>query len=228
MIKWIRFAVRRAEVSADAFAGAWPSAVAALASGAQPWRLAAGVTLAEFSDPEPVYDGVAIAWFSDAEHLAAFEAGPEPGALADLSDPGAGTVIVAEELVLRGADWLQAHRRSGAGVLKHLALARRAPGLSPAEFSRRWREHAGRIGGPQPAQSVVIPEPARGLAYVQNHPRARTDDGQWRHDAVNEVYFERPENLRARVDWFRANRPAGDDLFGPSSFLAVREDVLAG
>ena len=48
------------------------------------------------------------------------------------------------------------------------------------------------------------------------------------YDAVNEVYFDDFEGLRSRIDWFEANEVgvSGDELFGPSTFLAVREVVV--
>jgi hypothetical protein len=132
--------------------------------------------------------------------------------------PTEGAVVVADEVVLRGADWLDERWATGGARWKHLALATRAPGLTPEEFSTRWRSHAGTAGG------VPIPDAAKGLAYVQNHP---TPLGAWPYDAVNEVWFDDPDALQQRVDWFAANdvgRP--DDLFGATTFLTAIERPL--
>ena len=134
--------------------------------------------------------------------------------------PPDGGDVVAEEHVLRGEHWLDARWRHGGARFMHMAFARRAPGLAPGEFAQRWRSHAGSAGG------VLIPEEAKGLAYAQHHPLPRAV-GEWPFDAVNEVWFDELEGLRLRVEWFQENLdPAGDDLFGPSLFLAVRETVL--
>jgi len=127
--------------------------------------------------------------------------------------------LLADEHVMRGDDWLARRWRDGADVLKHMALATRAAGLTRAEFSQRWRSHAGTAG------TAVIPGEARGLAYVQNHPVA----GDWPYDAVNEVYFADLDGLKARVEWFRANVPDPADgvLFGNSWLIAVREVIVS-
>jgi hypothetical protein len=126
--------------------------------------------------------------------------------------------VVAEEAVVRGAPWLEQRWKDGGPMVKHMALATRAAGLTQPEFAARWRAHAGTAGGAR------VPDEARGLAYVQNHPIA----GQWPYDAVNEVYFDDLDGLRRRVEWFRGNVPAPADgsLFGQSWLVAVREVVI--
>jgi hypothetical protein len=134
--------------------------------------------------------------------------------------PPDGGDVVAEEHVVRGEQWLATRWRDGGDRFKHMAYARRAAGLTPGEFAERWRTHAGTAGG------VPIPEEAKGAAYAQNHPLARAA-GEWPFDAVNEVWFDGLDGLRRRIEWFEANHdPAGDELFGPSRFLAVRETVV--
>lgn len=124
--------------------------------------------------------------------------------------------LVADEVVRRGGDWLAARWREGGTRWKHMALARRAPALTPEELSERWRAHGAGVG------ANPIPEEVRGCAYVQNHPLAAGP-----YDAVNEVWFDDVDGLRARAEWFRANVDplAPDELFARSWFLAVREDV---
>jgi hypothetical protein len=216
VIKRIRFATRAPGEPAAAFATAWTDAVAAAVRAplaARPVRVAACTSLPDLSGPEPRHDGIGIEWFTDVEHLRRFRRW--------LDGADASPVVVAVESVMRGADWLERRWRVGGERLKHMAVARRAAGLSPAEFAERWRAHAGQAG------TTAIPDPAKGRAYVQNRPCPRTD-GEWPYDAVNEVWFDDLDGLRTRIDWFRDNldprRP--DDLFGQSWFLAVREVVL--
>jgi hypothetical protein len=128
--------------------------------------------------------------------------------------------IVVDEHVVRGAGWLDDRWRDGGDRFKHMAFARRATGLTVTEFATRWRTHAGTLG------AVPIPEEIRGRAYAQNRPVPRAS-GEWPFDAVNEVWFDELAGLCRRAEWFRQNHdPAGDDLFGPSVFLAVRETVV--
>ncbi|RYD84644.1 MAG: hypothetical protein EOP61_39835 [Sphingomonadales bacterium] len=75
------------------------------------------------------------------------------------------------------------------------------------------------------AVAVPIPDEARGLAYVQNHPLPRAS-GEWRHDAITEVWFDDPAGMNARIAFFRDI--AMGDLFGEASFLAVREELVDG
>jgi hypothetical protein len=223
MIKRIWFGSRSAGSSIAEFSAAWRDAVAGAArapADARPLRIAAGTVLPELCGPEPRHDGTGIAWFSEPDQLRRFE---------DWRGPADGPVLLAEEAVLRGGDWLAGRCGRGEVSLKHLALARRADPLTPAEFSARWRDHAGRAGG------TAIPEDVRGRAYVQNHPCPRVG-GEWAYDAVNEVYFERGDaaGLRRRIAWFRGNGSgnaggrSASELFGQSWFLAVQEEVVHG
>jgi len=186
----------------------------------RPLRAAVCTALPGVLDSEPKHDTVTLEWFADPAHLERFEA------WLDASDPRAvdAPTVVADELVLRGADWLEQRWRDGGPKLKHMALATRPSELSAAEFSERWRTQAGAVtrGGTR----TEIPVEARGLAYVQNHPRSRAA-GEWAYDAVNEVYFDDLASLERRIAWFRDNvDTGGDDLVQESWFLAVREAVL--
>ncbi len=156
--------------------------------------------------PHPVAEVVTVEWLAGEV--------PEPPGPGVARVPG---VVMAEEVVLRGEAWLEHRWRAGGERFKHMAFAPRAAGLGQAEFLARWRAHAGSAGG------VPIPEAARGRAYVQDHPVP----GEWPYDAVNEVWFDDLDGLRRRVEWFAEHHdPGGDDLFGPSRFLAVREVVV--
>jgi hypothetical protein len=238
MIKRIRCATRAKGVSAGEFAEAWPRVAAAAAQAppdVRPARVAVCTTVPGLESAVPRHDGVGIEWFTDAEHLRGFQgwlletpAGRTllRGTL-ELVEYRASPVLVAEESVMRGADWLDRRWRDGGARLKHMALALRAGGLTPAEFSERWRGHAGRVGRSGQAGAAVIPADARGRAYVQNHPSPRTN-GEWAYDAVNEVYFDDVEGLRKRIEWFRENltAQANEDLVRRSWFIAVREEVV--
>jgi hypothetical protein len=77
--------------------------------------------------------------------------------------------------------------------------------------------------------TVVIPDEARGRAYVQNHalpPPA----GSWVYDALNEVYFEADDldGIRARIDFFAETmkEQREDDLVSESWFVVAREEPL--
>jgi hypothetical protein len=238
VIKRIRFATRRTDVSAEAFSAAWPGAVAAAAQAppdVRPARVAVCITLAGLTGPDPRHDGIGIEWFADPGHLDRFRGwletadGRLPRHQADkIIDRDASPVIVTDESVLRGADWLEQRWRRGGEKLKHMAIALRATALTPAEFSERWKGRAGQIRRPGAAEVTVIPDAARGHAYVQNHPRPRAT-GEWAYDALNEVYFDDAESLRTRIEWFRENLSdqAEEDLVQQSWFIAARETVLA-
>jgi hypothetical protein len=237
VIKRVRFATRRRDLAPDAFASAWPQAFEALCDAppdARPSRVTVCATLPELTDGDPKHDGLGFEWFGDAAHLARFESwlGTPDGRAASaaidaLLDEASSPLLVADERVLRGEEWLVQRWHDGGPKLKHLAIALRASDLSAAEFSERWRSHAGQVGRPGTAGAAVIPEAARGLAYVQDHPRPRAE-GEWAYDALNEVWFDDIAGLQTRIDWFRENPPASadDDLFRRSWFLAAREDVV--
>jgi hypothetical protein len=122
--------------------------------------------------------------------------------------------VVAEEVVLRGPEYLENRWRQGGSRLKMMSFGKRNPALTLAEFSREWRNHSGRLGDEE------IPAGIRGLAYVQNHPIPH-DGGEWPFDAVNEVYFERAEDLERRREYFAARqdaptRSAADSFISPT------------
>ncbi|XVQ14763.1 EthD domain-containing protein [Spirillospora sp. CA-255316] len=238
MIKRIRCATRGRGVSAGEFAEAWPGMVAEAWQAppdVRPSRVAVCTTVPGLEGAAPRHDGVGIEWFADAAHLRRFQGWlleSHEGRMLlrraiELVEYRASPVVVAEECVMRGADWLDRRWRDGGARLKHMALALRAGGLTPAEFSERWRDHAGRVGRTGPAGAAVIPAEARGQAYVQNHPSPRTS-GEWAYDAVNEVWFDDVEGLRKRIEWFRENLTAqgSEDLVRRSWFIAVREEVV--
>lgn len=215
VIKRITFLSRGEEVGAEQLAAEVAETLASVSGADLPRRTTVGVVLPELCIGSPRHDVVVLEWFADPDDLRR----------CGRRVPGEGTVVVAEEVVVRGQEWFGNWWEGGRTTLTHLALARRAVGLSPSEFSERWRAHAGHVG--PPGAMVVIPDDVRGLAYVQDHPLPRPE-GEWPYDAVNEVRFDDPDGLRARVEWFRdhgLDQPQ-EGLTRQSWFLAVREDVI--
>jgi hypothetical protein len=235
VIKRITFASRRTDLTRASFASVWPEAVAGSSEAPaelRPVRVTVATSLAQLMPGDAPHDGVATAWFTDDEHLAQFDAWlgtahgrSVRGRIVQLIDDDASSAIVAEEAILRGADWLDEHWREGSDQLKHLVLARRAPGLSSAEFADRSQARGVRSGTDLAA--TVVPDEVGGRAYVENHPCA-LETGDWAYDAVNEAYFDDLDSLRARIAWFESHEAeaTGDELFGPSRFLAVREVIV--
>jgi hypothetical protein len=234
MIKRIRLATFRRGAT-DA---AWADAVAATCrapAAARPNRLTVAIARPDLT-PEPRHDGFGLEWFTDADHVARFEdwlttsAGREVlDALDRVLDLSSSPIVVADEVVGRGAEWLEQRWVTGGPRLKHVAIARRADGLTAAEFSERWRGRAGVVRAAGTGALVAIPDQARGQAYVQNHPRPLGEgDGEWAYDAINEVYFDRVDDLVARIDWFDHHlADADEDLVGANWFVAATEQVLA-
>lgn len=237
MIKRISFASRRSDLPSERFGELWTDALGAVLdapTGSRPLRLTASTTLPELSGPDPKHDGIGLEWFADEAHLERFERwlGTLAGQAAterldDVVASGGSFIVVADEVVMRGADWLDRRWREGGEKLKHMAIALRASDLTPAQFSERWRGRAGQVRRAGASETTAIPDEARGRAYVQNHPRPRAS-GEWAYDALNEVYFDDVESLRTRIEWFREHL-AGQteaDLVRESWFLAGRELVL--
>jgi hypothetical protein len=169
------------------------------AEGGAAVRVALGAALHVDGLPPPPFVTVEVVWFAGRV--------PAP-ALGD----GEVEVIVVEE-VRRGADALAARWVVGGERFKMVSFGRRNPALTPAEFADRWRREAGRLGGEE------IPADLRGFAYVQDHPVPGAS-----LDAVNEVWFDRIDDLRRRAEWF-APRPVPADLMDParSGFVLLRE-----
>jgi len=189
------------------FGGRWPGAVP------QDLRPLRTVQCTPLDDAGPG-TGFAVGWFADRDALARYDAWN--------GEDGGTAFVDAEEQVMRGGDWLDRRWADGGLKWKHVALARRANGLSVDEFSAQWKGHAGTAAGGGGA-TVAIPEAARGKAYVQNHPLPR-GEGEWAWDAITEVWFDDPGAMQARQDWFAANPQTGG-LFRDSIFLSVTEEL---
>src|SRR5690606_14468735 len=122
---------------ASAYAGEAPWRRALDAAGdAAPLRVTESTALPDL-EPDPPWTRIGTAWFGDTRHLERFDGCVDSDGVVSL---------VAEEVVVRGADWLNRRRADGRPRLEHLALARRHPLLTPAAFSERWRSHAGHLG----------------------------------------------------------------------------------
>jgi hypothetical protein len=163
--------------------------------------------------PPPRYAAVEVLWFA-RDGRADIGVG---AALAGESADGAVAVAV-EEVVGRGADALAARWADGGERFTMMSFGRRNPALTRAAFVERWHAEAGRLGGDR------IPEALRGLAYVQDQPIG--DDPPL--DAINEVWFDRLDDLCRRAEWFAA-RPVPADLMSPPTCgtLYLRETVVA-
>ena len=237
MIKRITFATKTPSLSVDEFATAWPKVVAGVAQApadVRPVRVAVCTILPDLTGSEANHDGIGLEWFADAEALERYDswlARPDGQAwkrqLDEVVQREASPVVIADELVLRGADWLQQRWLDGGVKLKHMAIARRARELTQAQFSDRWRSRAGQIRKAGDAELTAIPDESRGLAYVQNHPRPRPE-GDWAYDALNEVYFDDVQSLTKRIDFFRENflDQLEPDLVREGSFVAAREELV--
>jgi hypothetical protein len=235
LIKRIRLATSKSGLGHEEFTRRWSAAVAAAAAApqpARPVRLAVSRALTDFVADQK-YDGVGLEWFTNEEHLRRYEAwlaapdGEVPGKLlGEALELDASPVVVTDERVVRGAEWLEQRWRGGGPKLKQLAIATRATGLTLLQFLELWRSRAGKIG------ATPIPEAYRGLAYLQNHPRIMADR-DWAYDAINEVYFDDMDSLLARIAYFERELTgqAEAGLVGANWFLAVREepvDLAAG
>lgn len=230
MIKRIRLAAGKPGLGHEEFGRRWRDAAAAAAEApgpARPSRLSVATALAGVV-PDQRYDGVGLEWFTGEEHLLRYEAwlaGPAgAGArklLGEALDVEASPVVVADERVVRGADWLQRRWAGGGPKVKQLAIATRAAGLTLPQFLDLWGSRAGKIG------ATPIPQAYRGLAYVQNHPRIMAGR-DWAYDAVNEVYFDDRASLLARIAYFdrELTGQAESDLIAANWFLAVCEESV--
>jgi hypothetical protein len=236
MIKRIQLVSRRAELSVRDFPAAWVDALALgcmAPASVRPARTVACMTLPNVAGSDTRHDAISMEWFADMQALRRFEAwlssadGQRIASTAGVVELDTTVVIIAEEVVMRGAEWLQRRWLEGGVKVKHMALARRAQGLSPAEFSERWRNRSGNIGGAGSAASMAIPDETKGHAYVQNHPVANAES-PWTYDAVNEVYFDDLDAMRSRNDFFRKHdvARADADLVSAATFVAVREQVI--
>ncbi|MDA8046075.1 MAG: hypothetical protein M0Z30_12690 [Actinomycetota bacterium] len=213
MIKLIELGPPEPESVATAVAAA--GAAAGAPPGCRPQRIAVCTALPALIS-EARHAAVIIGWLADGRHLEAYR----QWQAASAPDRPGRCLVVADEVVLRGADWLTGRWRDGGPKLKHMALARRAAGLTRQEFSERWRGRAGMVG------ALPVPDDARGRAYVQNHPVGPDMPGGY--DAVNEVYFDDEASLRTRIEWFAEHLPDSreEDLVDEARFIAVREDVI--
>lgn len=235
MIKRIQFFSRRAEISPAEFQTRWLHAFTQALRVDAPARAVANIVLHDVPGCEAAHDAISMEWFDSTDPYVAmpWEATSARHDRTDLQpfeelgDAEAYRCIIADELVLRGADWLDRRWLEAAPKFKHMALARRAHGLSAAEFSERWRNRAGQLGGGSSAPVITIPDAARGHAYVQNHPCQLVDPSAY--DAINEVYFDHLTAMRARIEFFAQHDllKADSELISLTHFAVVREHMIS-
>lgn len=178
-------------------------------------RVTVNRVLSDRSDPGTGIDAVVIEWLADG--VTELAPGPTPS-------------LVVEEVVLRGADWLEERWRVGGPRYKHVALATRSSGLTQAQFAEAWRAHAGSVSSSSGEPAVPIPDEARGQAYVQDHPVLGAGAPTAPYDGLNEVWFDDIAGLDARRAWFAAHEVGrtDDGLFAPATYLAVIERRVDG
>ena len=184
---------------------------------ARPRRLAVNRVLTDRSDPGTGIDAVVVEWLA-------------VGATVPANGPDLAPSMAVEEVVLRGADWLEERWRSGGPRYKHLALATRSSALTPAQFAEAWRTHAGSVSSSSCGPAVPIHEEALGRAYVQDHPVLGAGGPAAPYDGLNEVWFDDLAGLDARRAWFAENEVGrtDDGLFAPATYLAVIETRVDG
>ena len=217
-VKVVRFHAGGPERPGALEAG-WARALAGPPAAGRPLRVALAVPLALPGLPPSRFVAVDCQWFADAGGT---EANPAWLAAAgpDLWASTGSLLVVAEEVVLRGQDWLDARWAAGGARFKMMSCGRRDAAVPAAELSTRWRREAGRLGAEE------IPEDVRGQAYAQNHPLGR--GGADRPlDAVNEVWFDRLADLRRRGAWFAARQDAARALWAETWSLYLRETLPA-
>jgi hypothetical protein len=206
------------DVPGAGLVAAWERAMACCPDLGRPSRVVVGEPVELDGLEAAGFAGVDVQWFPGEDGALVNEAW-----LVHVGLGSAAARVVAEEVVVRGADYLRARWAGGGERFKMMSFGRRNPRWTQAEFSERWRTEAGRVGG------STIPDELRGLAYVQNHP---LPGREWPYDAVNEVWFERLDHLRRRGE-FLAERlaaapPAADGLMAPTGngAMFVRETVI--
>lgn len=78
-------------------------------------------------------------------------------------------------------------------MVKLIGLVKRKPGVTPAEFTRYWREKHG------PLVARVFPGVKR---YVQNHPAKLPGGGEPQVDGVVELWFEDLKAFQAASEFY--------------------------
>jgi uncharacterized protein (TIGR02118 family) len=169
-------------------------------------RLVACENLSRDVGDSAAFDLVLEAWLATEEANTSWPArisGLIEAGLAQCIDTSSRLTLTVDELPLRGADYLATRLAQPAppAVVKVLHFSRRAPGLTLAEFSRRWRTHHGPMAG------QVLPADVRGYAYVQNHRRASAGNDP-PFDGVAEIYLQDAEHYARRVAWFASQEAA--------------------
>jgi hypothetical protein len=151
-----------------------------------PTRVATGTALTLPGLPLPRFAAIDALWFENGQDSGGRDIDAGAGQPCDGASLHGAVVLPVEEVVARGADALATRWVEGGERYKMMSFGRRNPALTRAGFVERWRADAGRLGGDR------IPDEVRGVAYVQDHPRAADPA----FDAVNEVWFATLDGLR--------------------------------
>ncbi len=192
MIKRMEFATRRRDVTLATFAESWRDVVSGRAEAPRPVRprhIALKLALVGEA-PVSKHGGVSVE-VDDRSHLERFEEwrrhdrhlvdppgglggrrGGQPGGPGERGRP-------ARRRVARRARW-----RQGGTKLEHMAMARRSRPPDTGRVLPTLAERRQRGARPSETRTTAVPDEARGLAYVQNHPLHRVE-GEWAHDAIN-------------------------------------------
>jgi hypothetical protein len=180
----------------------WEIALASGRRSGRPARAALCRPLALAGAAPAIFSAVELTWFdsvgSALDHDQWLATTDRELAAGSSRLAGPPVTVVADEVVARGADYLERRWRQGGTRYKMMSLGRRRQGLTLAEFSRQWRSQAGRLG------DAAIPSAYLGEAYIQNHP-LQMDGADWPFDAVNEVYFDDLGALEGRRAYFEDN-----------------------
>lgn len=234
-VKVLRFLAGEPSLVDDLRSG-WTHALAAGAGEGdspgpgRPRRVAVAAAVPLPDLPPPRFAAVDAQWFDRIDDAVAGEswlATLDPGLCLGSSQFGPPScLVVAEEVVVRGKDHLEARWQAGDERLTMFSFGRRDPALTAAEFSARWRAEAGSLGGER------MPDGVRGSAYVQHHP-VPIPGREWPLDAVNQVYLEGIDDLRRRAAWLVSRLDEGRDpgaggLMAPGETwsLGAREVVI--
>ena len=107
-------------------------------------------------------------------------------------------------------------------MVKVIAMMKRAPGVSPAEFKRYWGEDHAQLG------FDVLPDDIRIRGYVQNYTVRNEGDPEPEFDGLVEFCLDDTQAFQRWLAWFMSDgaKPMRDDEknFMDSSTVKVLVD----
>ena len=195
-------------------------------------RVTRCVTLPDVDGGDAQHDAISLEWFADADHLERYhvwlEAGTDGKSRSHRRalDPDASPLLVADERVMRGADWLEQRWRA--------ATTRSTHGRRRSEHAGSRRPSSRSSGRAAPARSGRPgatgdrdPRSSRAAWRTCRTTRARGRRASGPTTRLNEVYFDDLESLRRRIEWFREHLlDQEDDLVRENWFIVAREEVV--